>query len=244
MPTLTGRVALVTGASRGIGRATATLIASEGAHVVATARSESDLASLVAEIEAAGGTATAVAGDVTDQDIVTRAFKAADAAPGTFDILVNNAGIGILGALAEMSVEDFDRQLDVNVRSIFLFTKEIIPRLEALGSGNIVNIASISGLAGFAGATAYSATKWATIGMTRGLDKELSPKGIKVTAICPAGVDTQWAFNTGIDPVEVSAVDRLAPETIAQSVLFALQQPKNTRITEVVVYPMSENGHQ
>ncbi len=244
MPTLTGRVALVTGASRGIGRATATLLASEGAHVVVTARSGSELDKLVAEIVAAGGSATAVAGDVTDPELVLRAFQAADAAPGTFDILVNNAGIGILGPLAEMSVEDFDRQLDVNVRSIFLFTKAVIPRLEALGSGNIVNIASISGLAGFAGATAYSATKWATIGLTRGLDKELSPKGIKVTAICPAGVDTQWAFNTGIDPVEVASVDRLAPETIAQSVLYALAQPANARVTEVVVYPMSENGHQ
>ena len=244
MPTLTGRVAIVTGASRGIGRATAALLAAEGAHVVATARSEGDLAALVAEIADAGGAATAVAGDVTDPHLVSRVFAAADAAPGTFDILVNNAGIGVLGPLAEMSVEDFDRQLDVNVRSIFLFTKSAIPRLEARGSGNIVNIASISGLAGFAGATAYSATKWATIGMTRGLDKELSPKGIKVTAICPAGVDTQWAFGTGIDPVEVASVDRLAPDTIARSVLYALQQPANARVTEVVVYPMSENGHQ
>lgn len=244
MPTLTGRVAIVTGASRGIGRATATLLASQGAHVVATARGESDLADLVNEITRAGGTATAVAGDVTDEDLVARVFEAADAAPGTLDILVNNAGIGILGPLADMSVADFDRQLDVNVRSIFLFTKAVIPQFEARGSGNIVNIASISGLAGFAGATAYSATKWATIGMTRGLDKELSPKGIKVTAICPAGVDTQWAFNTGIDPVEIASVDRLAPETIAQSVLYAIQQPANARVTEVVVYPMSENGHQ
>ncbi|TAM66930.1 MAG: SDR family oxidoreductase [Microbacteriaceae bacterium] len=244
MPTLTGRVAIVTGASRGIGRATATLLASEGAHVIATARSEDDLNSLVGEIRGAGGAATVVAGDVTDPAVVARAFEAADAAPGALDILVNNAGIGILGPLAEMSVSDFDRQLDVNVRSIFLFTKAIIPRLEARGGGNIINIASISGLAGFAGATAYSATKWATVGMTRGLDKELSPKGIKVTAICPAGVDTNWAFNTGIDPVEVASVDRLEPETIARSVLYALQQPANTRITEVVVYPMSENGHQ
>lgn len=244
MSTLTGRTAIITGASRGIGRATATLLASHGAHIIATARSEGDLKSLVDEIEAAGGTATAVAGDVTDQDTVQRVYAAADAAPGQMDILVNNAGVGILGPLAEMSVEDFDRQLDVNVRSIFLFTRTAIPRLTALGKGNIVNIASISGLAGFAGATAYSATKWATIGLSRGLDKELSPKGVKVTAICPAGVDTEWAFGTGINPTEVASVDRLSPTTIAESVLYTVQQPANARVTELVIYPMSENGHQ
>jgi NADP-dependent 3-hydroxy acid dehydrogenase YdfG len=244
MSKLIGRVAVVTGASRGIGRSTATLLAAEGAHVVATARGEDDLKALVSEIEAAGGSATLVAGDVTDETLVDRVLEAAEKAAGTFDILVNNAGIGILGPLAEMSVEDFDRQLNVNVRSIFLFTKAAIPRFEVLGGGNIVNIASISGLAGFAGATAYSATKWATIGLTRGLDKELSPKGIKVTAICPAGVDTSWAFNTGIDPDEVASVDRLKPETVARSVLYAIDQPANARITELVVYPMSENGHQ
>ncbi|MEA4944521.1 MAG: SDR family oxidoreductase [Propionicimonas sp.] len=244
MGNLTGRVAIVTGASRGIGRATALLLAHNGAHIVATARSEADLESLEAEIRQAGGAATIVAGDVTELATVEAVFVAADAVTGRLDILVNNAGIGILGPLADMSIEDFDRQLDVNVKSIFRFTRAMIPRLEATGGGNIVNIASISGLVGFDGATAYCATKWATVGMSRGLDKELSPKGIKVTAICPAGVDTNWAFGTGIDPAEVADVDRLSPTTIANAVLYAIQQPANARVTEVVVYPMSENGHQ
>lgn len=244
MSTLKNRIAIVTGASRGIGRATAELLAKEGAHVVITARGREQLEEVADGIRKEGGKVTAIPGDVTNPDDVSRVFEAAQSEDGSLDILVNNAGIGILGSLSEMSIEDFDLQLDINVRSVFLYTRAIIPILSANGGGNIVNIASISGLAGMAGATAYSATKWATIGMSRGLDKELSPLGIKVTAICPAGVDTTWAFGTGIDPVDVTDADRLSPATIAESVLFAIKQPKNARVTEMVVYPMSENGHQ
>lgn len=244
MSNLTNRTAIVTGASRGIGRATAQLLAREGAHVIITARDEQALNEVAASITSEGGTATVVAGDVTNPDDVARVVSAAESAAGRYDILVNNAGIGVLGPLAEMSIADFDTQLDINVRSVFLYIRATIPSFAAQGGGNIVNIASITGLAGFGGASAYSATKWAAVGMSRGLDKELSPQGIKVTAVCPAGVDTTWAFNTGINPLEAAELDRLAPETVAESVLFAINQPANSRITEIVVYPMSENGHQ
>jgi len=244
MTNLAGRVAVVTGASRGIGRETALLLAEHGAHVVLTSRKQSELDNVVNAITAAGGNATAVSGDASEPADVDRVVAAAQAVDGTLDILVNNAGIGILGPLAEMSIQDFDSQLRINVRSVFLYSRRLIPILETNGGGNIVNVASITGLAGFAGASAYSATKWATVGLSRGLDKELSPKGIKVTAVCPAGVDTTWAFGTGIDAVEVSKVERLDPRTVADSILFAISQPQNARLTELVVYPMSENGHQ
>ncbi len=244
MSSLQGRVALVTGASRGIGRATAELLAREGAHVVLTSRDQADLDVVAESIHATGGAATPVAADVGDAGQMERAFAAAEALEGRFDILVNNAGIGILGALTAMSDSDFDDQVRINIRSVFVGCRRMVPGLERLGGGNIVNIASISGLVGMAGASVYSMTKWATVGLSRALDKELSPRGIKVTAICPAGVETTWAFGTGIDPSEVADADRLTPSTIAEAVLFALRQPANARVSEIVVYPMSENSYQ
>jgi len=244
MSSLTGRVALVTGASRGIGRATAELLAAQGAHVVLTSRNQADLDAVADAIRQAGGAATAVAADVADVDQMERVFAAAEAVDGRFDILVNNAGIGILGRLTTMTDEDFDDQVRSNVRSVFVGCRRMVPVLERLGGGNIVNVASISGLVGMAGASVYSMTKWATVGLSRALDKELSPSGIKVTAICPAGVETTWAFGTGIDPAAVADADRLAPSTIAESILFAINQPANARVSELVVYPMSENSYQ
>ncbi|MDO8106151.1 SDR family oxidoreductase [Isoptericola sp. b441] len=244
MSTLSGRTAIVTGASRGVGREVALALAAEGAHVVITARGAAALDSVAEEIVERGGAVTAVPGDASAEEDVDRVVAAALSTSGTLDILVNNAGIGILGPLAEMAVDDFDEQVRVNLRSVFLYSRAVIPHLEAQGGGNLVNIASITGLAGFAGASAYSATKWAVVGLSRGLDKELSPQGIKVTAICPAGIDTTWAFGTGIDPEAAKQLDRLSPKTVAESVMYAINQPANARITEVVVYPMSENGHQ
>jgi 3-oxoacyl-[acyl-carrier protein] reductase len=244
MSKITDRVAVVTGASRGIGRATAILLAKAGARVVATARSEDNLKSLRSEIESSSGVVTIVPGDATCITDVERVVATAINIHGQINILVNNAGIGILGRLVDTSVEDFDRQVAANLRSVFLFSRLTVPHLIAAGGGNLVNIASISGIKGFAGASTYVATKFAAIGFSRSLDIELGPLGIKVTAICPAGVDTDWAIGTGLTREDVAKVDRLRPETIADAVLYAISQPANTRITELVVYPMSEGGHQ
>jgi NADP-dependent 3-hydroxy acid dehydrogenase YdfG len=244
MSKITDRVAVVTGASRGIGRATAILLAKAGARVVATARSEDNLKSLRSEIESASGVVTIVPGDATCITDVERVVATAINIYGQINILVNNAGIGILGRLVDTSLEDFDRQVAANLRSVFLYSRLTVPHLIAAGGGNLVNIASISGLKGFAGASTYVATKFAAIGFSRSLDIELGPLGIKVTAICPAGVDTDWAIGTGLTREDVAKVDRLRPETIADAVLYAISQPANARITELVVYPMSEGGHQ
>jgi NAD(P)-dependent dehydrogenase (short-subunit alcohol dehydrogenase family) len=238
------RVALVTGASRGIGRATAKLLAQSGIRVIATARSEDDLMSLRKEIETAGETVTIAKGDATCQNDVERVVTTAMDAYGRIDILVNNAGIGILGRLVDTSIEDFDRQVAANLRSVFLYSRFAVPHMIAGGGGSLVNIASISGLKGFAGASAYVTTKFAVIGFSRSLDIELGPLGVKVTAICPAGVDTDWAIGTGLKREDVAKIDRLRPETIANAVLYAISQPANARVTELVVYPMCEGGHQ
>jgi 3-oxoacyl-[acyl-carrier protein] reductase len=243
MSNITGKVALVTGASRGIGRATALSLAKAGARIVATARSEGDLVTLRQEIERDGGVATVVTGDATQERDVEHVVSAAIDAYGGLDILVNNAGIGILGKLADSAIADFDVQFAANVRSVFLFTRLAIPHL-VKARGNLVNIASISGVKGFGGASLYVASKFAVIGLSRSLDIELGSAGVKVTAICPAGVDTDWAIGTGLTRAQVATIDRLHPKTIADAVLYAVQQPANARVTELIIYPMSEGGHQ
>lgn len=238
------RVALVTGASRGIGRVTVKALAEAGYRVVATARSGALLDELQQEVEAAGGECLPVVADAADADDAARAVSTAADKFGRLDVLVNNAGIGILGPVVDTSIEDFDRQVASNLRSVFLHTRAAVPLMIAQGGGHLVNIASISGLKGFAGASSYVATKFAAVGFSRALDIELRPHNIKVTAICPAGVDTEWAIGTGLDRNEVAKIERLRPETIAESVLYAVSQPANARVTELVIYPMSEEGHQ
>ena len=241
MPSLEGRIALVTGASRGIGRATVRALVAEGAKVVATARSTDALAALSKDY---GESIATVPGDAGSEVDVERVVQAGLDVFGRIDILVNNAGIGILGPLAETSSADFDLQVATNFRSVFLFCRAVIPVLESRGGGNIVNIASITGLKGFGGASVYAATKFATVGLSRSLDIELREKNIKVTAICPAGVETTWAFGTGLTREAVAGLDRLDPSTVAEAVIYAVKQPANARVTELVIYPMSEEGHQ
>lgn len=241
MPSLEKQIALVTGASRGVGRATVAAMVAEGAKVIATARSVDGLAALS---EQYGESIVVVPGDAANEGDVERVVQTGLDAFGKIDILVNNAGIGILGPLAEASVADFDRQVATNFRSVFLFCRALIPILESQGGGNIVNIASITGLKGFGGASVYAATKFATVGLSRSLDIELREKNIKVTAICPAGIETTWAFGTGLSREAVAGLDRLSPSTVADAVIYAVRQPANARVVELVIYPMSEEGHQ
>lgn len=241
MPGLENQIALVTGASRGIGKATVAALVGEGAKVIATARSSDALAALSDQF---GSSVVVVPGDAANAADVERVVKTGVDVFGRIDILVNNAGIGILGPLADTTIADFDQQMATNVRSVFLYCHAVIPLLEAQGGGKIVNIASISGLKGFGNASVYVASKFATIGLSRSLDIELREKNIKVTAICPAGVNTDWAIGTGLTREGVAGLDRLSPSTIAEAVVYAVKQPANARVTELIIYPMIEQGHQ
>ena len=229
MARLAGKVAIVTGASSGIGFATARLFADEGAIVVASARRRRELDALVADIEARGGTATAVVGDVGDPDVAKLLVAVAVERFGGLDIAFNNAGVtGEIGSIADMSLEMWRATLDINLTSAFLGAKHQLPAMVARGGGSVVFTSTFVGYsAGFPGMAAYAAGKAGLVGLTQVLAAEYGPKGIRVNAILPGGTDTPMgravadteearAFIAGLH-----ALKRMAqPEEIARSVLY------------------------
>lgn len=229
---LEGQVAIVTGASLGIGRSIALALARNGAKVSLAARSEPALHAVQAEIEAGGGQAASFPTDVSRETEVADLVRGTVERFGRLDILVNNAGIGIFGPLAEMRTEEWDRIMAVNARGPFLLCREAIPYLKRQGQGSIINIASVVGIKGYANQAAYSASKHAVMGMSKALARELQEDGIRVHAICPGGVSTQMAGQARPD------LDRsvlMQPDEIADVVLFLLTRRGNAVIDEIHV---------
>ena len=240
MPRLNEKVAVVTGASAGIGRAVVRALAREGAKLVITARRKDRLEELVAEAATLGSEAVYVAGDAREEETAKQTVTAALKAFGRIDILINNAGVGIYKTLAETSAEDFDTMMDSNMRSTFLFARHIVPVLIAQKSGIVLMVSSMAGVYGFAGEAVYSATKFAQVGFAQGLDKELRPFGIKVGTICPGGVKTEFALGTGRTERGVAELEMLEAEDVAEAVLFACTQPLKSRIIQIQMRSMIE----
>ena len=237
---LLGKSVVVTGASSGIGRACALALAREGADVIVTARREDRLAVLVRAIEATGRRAALVAGDAREEKTAIAAVAAAIDRFGRLDILINNAGAGIYKDLVDTSAAEYDHLVDTNVRSTFLFTRHAVPHMIAAKSGTVLVISSMAGKYGFAGEAVYCATKFAQVGLAQALDKELRPHGIKVGAICPGGVKTEFALGAGRTEDSVAASTMLEPEDVASAVLLACTQPAGARIIEIQMRTMSE----
>jgi NADP-dependent 3-hydroxy acid dehydrogenase YdfG len=237
---LSGHAVLVTGASAGIGWASAIALAREGADLVITARRQERLAALAREIEAAGGRAAIVAGDAREEDTAVQAVAAARARFGRLDILINNAGVGIYKDIADTTAAEYDYLVDSNVRSTFLFTRHAVPVMIAQRRGTILMISSMAGKYGFAGEAVYCATKFAQIGLAQALDKELRPHGIKVGAICPGGVKTEFALGAGRTEAGVAASTMLEPSDVANAVVLACTQSAGSRIIEIQMRTMSE----
>ncbi len=240
MPRLNEKVAVVTGASAGIGRAVVRALAREGAKLVITARRKDRLEELVAEASDTRSEAVYVAGDAREEETAKQTVTAALKAFGRIDILINNAGVGIYKNLAETSAEDFDTMMDSNMRSTFLFARHVVPVLIAQKSGMVLMVSSIAGIYGFAGEAVYSATKFAQIGFAQGLDKELRAYGIKVGTICPGGVKTEFALGTGRTEQGVAESEMLEAEDVAEAVLFACTQPLKSRIIQIQMRSMIE----
>lgn len=237
---LTGKVALITGASAGIGRASARALAAEGATLVVSGRRPERLFGLVDEIEAKGGQVIAVVGDAREEETARQVVDAAITSFGRISILINNVGVGNYRPLVETSLEDYDEMMDSNMRSTFLFSRHVVPHMISEQSGLILMISSMAGKYGFAGEAVYCATKFAQVGFAQALDKELHPYGIKVGVICPGGVKTEFALGKGRSEESVAASGMLEPEVVAEAVLLACTQSPGSRIIEIQLRPMSE----
>jgi len=237
---LTGKVALITGASAGIGRACARVLAQEGARLVLTARRQERLDQLRQEAEKLGTKAISVIGDARDESTAIKTVEAATRSFGQIDILINNTGVGNYKNLLDTSAEEYDDMMDTNVRSTFLFTRHTVPVMLKQKEGTVLMISSMAGIYGFAGEAVYCATKFAQVGFAQALDKELRTQGIKVGVICPGGVKTEFALGRGRTQESVSQSNMLDPEDVAGAVLLACTQSPHSRIIEIQMRTMAE----
>jgi 3-oxoacyl-[acyl-carrier protein] reductase len=238
---LQGKVALITGASAGIGRACARALAGEGARLVLTARRQERLDALKKEAESLGTEAVSISGDAREEETAIRTVKAAADVFGRIDILINNTGAGNYKNLVDTSAEEYDELMDVNVRTTFLFTRHAVPIMLAQAAGTILMISSMAGVYGFGGESVYCMTKFAQVGFAQALDRELRPNGIKVGVICPGGVKTEFALGKGRTEQSVVESDMLDPEDVASAVLLACTQSAKSRIIEIQMRTMAES---
>ena len=235
---LAGKTVLITGASAGIGWATALAFAGKGAHVVVTARREQRLRELCDLIGVSGRKAVFHAGDAADESTAKKCVALAVKQFGRLDILINNAGAGNYKNLVDTSVEEYDALMDANMKSSFLFARHAAPVMIEQKGGEILFISSVAGLQGYAGEAVYCASKFAQIGFSQALDGELRKYGIKVGTICPGGVKTEFAVGHGRTEEGVKESYMMEPHEVADAIVFACSQPPNARILQMTVRHM------
>ncbi|KPK13629.1 MAG: hypothetical protein AMJ56_01430 [Anaerolineae bacterium SG8_19] len=237
MTQLDDKVVLVTGASRGIGRALARRFARAGADLVIAARNREDLQGLGAEIEAMGQRYLVAPTDLRDPAAIQELARQALDHFGRVDILINNAGIGFWAPVTELTLDQYDEMFDVNMRAVFLLTQAVLPPMIERGNGHIVNIASTSSRWTYPDGTLYCASKFAVLGFNEALAKELRTTGVRVTAVCPGQVNT-YLGGSGPDTWEENM---LSGEDVAELAFQAVTLPPHAIVTEMVVWPRAED---
>jgi 3-oxoacyl-[acyl-carrier protein] reductase len=234
MKSLKGKNALITGAGKGIGKAIAIALAEEGANVVLLARTEKDIEGVAEEARALGVNAMATAADVSNIEAVNAAASKIHEAIGNIDILINNAGIGRFGKFMELEPEEWEQVIKVNLLGTYYVTRAFLPKMIEQKSGDIINVSSTAGIRGGAVTSAYSASKFAVLGLTESLMQEVRKHNIRVTALTPSTVATDMAIElklTDGNPEKVMQV-----EDISEIVISLLKLPGRVFIKDVSIW--------
>lgn len=245
MPELKGQLAIVTGASSGLGEAAAVRLAGLGARVVLLARRETDLDRVAARISGAGGTAFALPADLADPDAVVAATERLVSTGGPLRVLVNAAATDAPGPAEELPVADWQRVIAVNLTAPFQLSRAVFPRMRAAGGGTIVNVSSIAGRRGWANASAYCASKFGLTGLTQALAAEGAPHNIRVVCLYPGAMATHWGVWNPADrdqPSQAAPEDALPPEDVADYIAWLVCAPAHLVVTEAVIAPIRERG--
>jgi NAD(P)-dependent dehydrogenase (short-subunit alcohol dehydrogenase family) len=243
--TLRGKAALITGASSGLGRATAIELSEAGADVALVARSSGELESAKEEASAMGGRALALTLDLAEVDDAILAVTQTVDAFGRIDVLVNAAGTDAPGPVEELDVEGWDRTLSVNLRAPFLLSKAAFPHMREAGGGTVVNVSSVAGKKGWANASAYCASKFGLTGLTEALADEGREHGIRAIVLYPGAMATNWgAFSPEerrqSEPNVAPATQVLRPERVADFITWFVASPPEFVLTEGIILPIGE----
>jgi NADP-dependent 3-hydroxy acid dehydrogenase YdfG len=234
---LKGKTALITGASKGIGRALAISLAKEGVNVGLVARSEAELKTVQAEITAAGGACLVFVGSVSDENLANTAVADTLSAFGSIDFMINNAGYGVFGPTESYTAETWSDMYDTNVKGTFLFSKAVLSSMKTRQAGHIINIASDVAKRVFDGGALYCSSKFAQDAFSAALRKEVRRDGIKVSVVYSGLVNTYFHRN----PFSEDKQDWLSDEDMANSIQFIMAQPKHVVIDELMIHPMSQD---
>jgi NADP-dependent 3-hydroxy acid dehydrogenase YdfG len=243
---LAGKVAIITGASAGIGEATAIALAAEGAKVVLAARRGDRLDALAQRISNTGGTALPLITDITDETQVQNLVQKTNAEFGRIDILVNNAGIALVGTIDGANTSDWQHMVNLNLLGLLYVTHAVLPIMKAQGVGHIVNISSVAGRTARVGVGVYNATKWGVNGFSESLRQEVCKQNIRVTIVEPGLVNTE--INDHItDPVAKQrseerrkSITPLESEDIAAAIVYAVTQPHRVNVNEILIRPTQQ----